>query len=104
MHPQTVEGLLDRAIENLEGSQALRRDDEPSSAAAVDAFLVRLKGCKEGSPGSLPFTLTLDDPSGNSFLENPFAPRHDPSMRVSYYRRSLDQVSVGFLCSYGYDM
>ena len=90
--PQTVEGLLDRAIENLDASQPLRRDEDPASADAIDAFLARLRGCKDGAPGSLPFSIHLDDPSGNSFLENPFAPRHDPSLRVHYYRRTTEQV------------
>jgi zinc finger protein len=30
----------------------------------------------------LPFTIVLDDPSGNSFIENPSAPEVDPNTQV----------------------
>ena len=33
----------------------------------------------------LPIKFTLDDPSGNSFIENPYAPQTDPYIKVSYY-------------------
>lgn len=85
----TLEGLLDRAVENLEGSQALRRVQDPAGAEAVAAFVDRLRAVRNGEV--LPFTVTLDDPSGNSFLENPRAPKSDPALRVRHYARSLDQ-------------
>ena len=82
----TIEGVLDRALENLGASQAARRDVDAAGADAVEAFLGRLRELREGR--ALPFTLILDDPSGNSFLENPLAPRHDPALRVHYYTRT----------------
>ena len=82
----TVEGLLDRALENLSGSQPLRLAQDPEGADAVEAFLVRLRALREGR--AFPFTLVLDDPTGNSFVENRLAPRHDPAMRVRFYVRS----------------
>jgi len=85
----TVEGLLDKAIEGLATTQARRALIDPAGAEAVEAFLVRLRACKEGV--ALPFTLVLDDPSGNSFMENPHAPRHDAAMRVRHYVRSQEQ-------------
>jgi zinc finger protein len=33
----------------------------------------------------------LDDPSGNSFIENYHAPQLDPSMTIQKYRRSVKQ-------------
>lgn len=77
----TVEGLLSRAIDNLAAEQPLRRAVNAEMADKVDTFLVRLTALREG--GVLPFTLLLDDPSGNSFLENLHAPRHDPDLKVS---------------------
>jgi len=59
---------------------------DPASADAVEGFLARLRALCEGR--GFPFTLVLDDPSGNSFLENPLAPRHDPRLRVHYYTRT----------------
>jgi zinc finger protein len=51
--------------------------------------LTRLRSVKDGE--LLPFSLLMDDPSGNSFLENPFAPRHDPNLRMHLYSRSIEQ-------------
>ena len=33
----------------------------------------------------------VDDPSGNSFVENPMASRPDPCMSVQYYDRDIQQ-------------
>lgn len=33
----------------------------------------------------------LDDPSGNSFIENLNAPKVDPALSVSHYTRNKDQ-------------
>lgn len=38
-------------------------------AAQIDEFLGKLAQCYEGP--SLAFVFVLDDPSGNSFIENP---------------------------------
>lgn len=41
---------------------------DPQTAEAIDQFLVKLRAC---ATGVLPFTFILDDPAGNSFIENP---------------------------------
>jgi len=42
------------------------------------------------------FTLILDDVSGNSFIENPHAPKEDPCMTFVQYKRSAEQdTSLG---------
>ena len=42
------------------------------------------------------FTLILDDVSGNSFIENPHAPKEDPCMTFVQYMRSTKQdASLG---------
>lgn len=77
----TVEGLLDRALEQLSAEQPVRAAVDPALAAAIEEFLSKLRAVREGAV--FPFTLVLDDPSGNSFLENPLAPKHDPHMKAS---------------------
>lgn len=37
------------------------------------------------------FTIIIDDPAGNSYIENPFAPASDPNMKISHYKRSAEQ-------------
>jgi len=39
----------------------------PETADAIDQFLVKLRAC---ATAESPFTLILDDPAGNSFIEN----------------------------------
>ena len=38
-----------------------------------------------------PFTLILDDPLANSYLQNLYAPDPDPSMVIELYDRSWEQ-------------
>ena len=41
-----------------------------------------------------PFHIILDDPSGNSFIRNPFAPNSDPEMRIEKYIRTKEQAKA----------
>ncbi len=38
-----------------------------------------------------PFTLIIDDPLANSYVQNLYAPDPDPNMTVELYDRSWDQ-------------
>lgn len=38
-----------------------------------------------------PFTVILDDPLANSYLQNLYAPDDDPSMSVEVYERTFEQ-------------
>ena len=43
-----------------------------------------------------PFDIILDDPAGNSFIENPMAPKPDPNMKsVKYFRTATQDMSLG---------
>jgi uncharacterized Zn-finger protein len=53
-------------------------------------------------PGSLPFTLLLDDPAGNSFVENLVAPNIDPQLSVSIYFNCMFIMSVYTIYVYMY--
>eukprot|EP00708_Paratrimastix_pyriformis_P002606 GAFH01001357.1.p1 GENE.GAFH01001357.1~~GAFH01001357.1.p1 ORF type:complete len:540 (-),score=151.25 GAFH01001357.1:74-1471(-) len=84
----TVEGVIRSSIEKLEELQPLRRIQVPEQAAQLDAFLERMRGLLElGSP----FTFALDDPTGNSFIENLRAPQPDPQLTSRTYERSHEQ-------------
>ena len=39
----------------------------------------------------MPFTFILDDPLGNSYLQNLYAPDPDPNMTVELYERTEEQ-------------
>lgn len=93
----TVEGILLRACEELQALQEERKKVDPQTAEAIDKFILKLKDC---ATGNLSFTFLLDDPAGNSFVENPFAPSPDPSLRIEFYDRTREQQAT---LGYGYD-
>ncbi|XP_057703091.1 zinc finger protein ZPR1 [Corythoichthys intestinalis] len=84
----TVEGLLDRAVAGLEQDQAARREADPEVADKIHTFLQKLKKLKDVDEA---FTVVIEDPSGNSFVENPSAPLKDEALTVSWFRRSAQQ-------------
>ncbi|XP_020705630.1 zinc finger protein ZPR1 isoform X1 [Dendrobium catenatum] len=91
----TVEGILKRAADELEGLQEERRKVDPGTAEAIDKFLINLRSFAEGSAS---FSFILDDPAGNSFIENPYAPMQDPSLSIKFYERTPEQqATLGFL-------
>ncbi len=85
----TVEGLLMSALDELRDSQEARRAHDPALADQVEAFVARLALAVAGA--SLPLTIVLDDPSGNSWVENPVAPKADPDMEFHQYKRTEEQ-------------
>ncbi|XP_048773274.1 zinc finger protein ZPR1-like [Ostrea edulis] len=84
----TVEGLIQRAVEGLLQDQPVRKIQHPEVAAQIDSFIDKLKDLKAVKE---PFQIVLDDPSGNSFIENPFAPNVDKDMTIHHYKRSRAQ-------------
>jgi zinc finger protein len=63
----------------------------PAVAAEANKFEEFLKGLKEVMAASRPFTLILDDPVANSYLQNLYAPDPDPNMVIEEYERSFEQ-------------
>ncbi|WOK91654.1 hypothetical protein Cni_G00345 [Canna indica] len=91
----TVEGILVRAADELEALQGERKKVDPVTAEAIDQFLIKLRSLVSGSSA---FTFILDDPAGNSFIENPLAPSSDPLLSIRFYERTKEQqASLGFL-------
>lgn len=84
----TVEGLLDRAVSGLEQEQPARRLADPEVAARIDEFIRKLRKLKDVEEE---FTLVIEDPSGNSFVENPVAPQKDEALTVTKFKRTIDQ-------------
>ena len=111
----TIEGLLTNAANNLDSLQAerlrmgdvdnfhrcrgviskLRRilgtdiihdDDEDDDSCASDNSE---HGNEDQSYDQ--FTIILDDPAGNSFIENPHAPKSDPHLTCERYNRTSAQ-------------
>jgi zinc finger protein len=106
----TVEGLLMTSADNLQLGQPDRYVDNPDVARRVQEVIDTLRELANGE--RFPFTIVVDDPSGNSiiqvciclimpclfsgflnlpFCQNIFAPAKDPFVKVSHYPRSADQ-------------
>ncbi|XP_034389466.1 zinc finger protein ZPR1 [Cyclopterus lumpus] len=84
----TIEGLLDRAVEGLEQEQPARLEADPEVAEKIGVFIRKLRKLKEVEKE---FTLVIEDPSGNSFVENPAAPQKDEALVVSHFKRTVQQ-------------
>ncbi len=67
----------------------MRREVDKETTEKLEAFVKKVIDLKDFKSGS--FELILDDPSGDSFIENPDAPNKDPSMSVQHYKRSKEQ-------------
>jgi len=84
----TVEGLLMNAADNMEAGQAERREQQPEIAEKLQAIIDRLKRMALGEES---FGFILDDITGNSYLENPYAPAADHRVVKSFYTRNKAQ-------------
>uniref|UniRef100_A0A452HG52 Zinc finger protein ZPR1 n=1 Tax=Gopherus agassizii TaxID=38772 RepID=A0A452HG52_9SAUR len=87
----TIEGIIDRAVAGLEQDQPVRRAADKDVAGKIDEFIGKLKQLKEVDSS---FTFIIDDPSGNSFVENPCAPQKDDALVVTRYRRTAQQDAM----------
>lgn len=85
----TIEGVLQKAIEDLRLHQDDRREIDPETTAKIDEFIMKLAMMSSGI--TLPFRIIVDDPAGNSHIENPHAPSADPKMKTTLYYRSEAQ-------------
>jgi len=84
----TVEGIMSRCISSLQEGQPIRKTLDPESAAQIDAFiqiLIEKRSLKSS------FSIVIEDPSGNSFVENLKAPHPDPALTVNQFVRNKDQ-------------
>jgi len=74
------EGQAHRAMENLDVFRKIQNIIEKLRLMAGDE---EDEEEEEGKNGIFPFGIILDDPAGNSYLENPMAPSQDPRMKIT---------------------
>ena len=72
------------------GRRSGLRESSVPSCPQIDALITKMAMLMTGA--DLPFTLVLEDPAGNSFVENPQAPAPDPRLKVTYFVRTPMQV------------
>ncbi|KAF5366207.1 hypothetical protein D9758_005726 [Tetrapyrgos nigripes] len=84
----TVEGILEQIYEELSEKLFSASDSIDDSKTNFVTFLKSLKEVKNAERS---FTLILDDPLANSYLQNLYAPDPDPNMTVELYDRTWQQ-------------
>lgn len=84
----TVEGIFERSITGLEQDQDRRRIDNPEAAKTIDDFVIALKKLRTMET---PFTLIIEDISGNSAIENLDAPHPDHGCSTKWFNRTIEQ-------------
>lgn len=87
----TIEGMLKKAAENLNLFQAERMEQMPEVGVRVAQIIGQLTMMSNRFPSAFPFHIVINDPAGNSFVENPMAPTTDPNLHVKYYNRTPEQ-------------
>ena len=85
----TIEGILTKTADHLRQDQEERRRVAPEAASKLDDVITRLVMAAAGL--QFPFSVILDDPSGCSHIESPFAPEVDPRLKVTHYIRTPPQ-------------
>lgn len=103
----TIEGMLLTAADSLEALQPerLRLGDVENFHRCHNTIisLRRYAGrlcdhdeADEGASSIYPFQITVDDPAGNSFIENPNAPHRDPQLsHKTYFRTPAQDLALG---------
>ncbi|KAJ7924396.1 zf-ZPR1-domain-containing protein [Mycena leptocephala] len=85
----TLEGILEQIYEEL--SEKVFASGDASDAEGRSSFEAFLGKLKEVKDATRPFTLILDDPLANSYVQNLYAPDPDPNMVVETYDRTWEQ-------------
>ena len=85
----TLEGLLQQVFDELsEKVMAGGDSSRVGDRTAFEDFLGKLKGVMTAAH---PFTLILDDPLSNSYIQNPYAPDVDEQVTIEVYERDFEQ-------------
>lgn len=88
-----LEGLLSMIRQDLEGQQEARRQADEGLYQKIQDIITALSNMASG--GRLPFTITLDDPAGNSTIEPSPTDRSGKYTRKEYARNAMQNASLG---------
>ena len=88
-----LESLFNKVLTDLEVDQPVRKESKPELYKAIAGILDRLKLMIRGE--AFPITVSLDDMSGNSFIEplpSDLAPKY---VRKEYFRTHEQNIELG---------
>ena len=83
----TVEGLITKICDHMKTIK-LFGCDYTDTNSKFGQFFQKLENLKEVKE---PFTIVLDDAASNCFIQNPFAPKDDPQIKIDVYERTDEQ-------------
>jgi zinc finger protein len=113
----TVEGIIQEVVQDLNYNQPLRRIQDEDTYTKIQILIDKLKAIVPGEvedseggivPTGAPnleapmphFTVELDDPAGNSFIEFRDSMARDPNWNFKTYRRTQEQnVALGLVAA-----
>ncbi|KAF9444190.1 zinc-finger protein zpr1 [Macrolepiota fuliginosa MF-IS2] len=85
----TLEGILDQVYDELAEKVFMSGDSSKAEdKVSFETFLENLRQIKNAEH---PFTIILDDPLANSYVQNLYAPDSDPNMTIESYERTWEQ-------------
>lgn len=93
----TLEGILEQVFEELSekvfaaGDSVGSADPDGPDLQGRNKFEVFLESLKAVKSAGRPFTIILDDPLANSYMQNLYAPDPDPNMEIESYERTWEQ-------------
>ncbi|GJJ69298.1 zinc finger protein [Entomortierella parvispora] len=87
-HLTTVEGLLSTVLDDLQSDQPVRKHLDEALYHQIEDVIQKLQDCIDNKT---PFTIILDDPAGNSYIESLSAPDLDDKLDLSVYMRTRAQ-------------
>ncbi|KZP21033.1 zf-ZPR1-domain-containing protein [Athelia psychrophila] len=86
----TLEGILEQVFEEL-SEKVFVGDSAQVGTKERKTFEDFLKSLKEVKNADRQFTLIVDDPLANSYVQNLYAPDPDPAMTIETYERTWQQ-------------
>ena len=93
---KTLEGYISATSDGLKLHQDARRLVDPDTAMKLDEYIEKLDRMCEGK--EMPYHFIIDDPSGNSYVQNPHAPAKDVYVTTKFYERTKkDLADMGFV-------
>jgi len=92
-----IEGILQEMITDLESDQEERKKLQPELYQKIQEVIDKIKLYINAEPGTLPLTVSIDDPAGNSWIEYvPGEPSHKWAM-YEYNRTAEQNVFLGLI-------
>lgn len=90
-----LEGIITKIKTDLEYDQPERKQSQPDLYNALETIIKKLDKMLQGE--AFPFTVSVDDPSGNSFIEPSPEDKGSKYNRVDYLRTRAQNAQLGLI-------